>query len=42
MITHNLNLIEEFPGRQLLCENHQLTDVTLQEREDDDTTEEID
>ena len=25
MITHNLNLIEEFPGRQLLCENHQLT-----------------
>ena len=42
MITHNLNLLEEFPGRQLLCENHQLTDVTLQEREDDDTTEEID
>jgi len=41
MITHNLNLIEEFPGRQLLCENHQLTDVTLQEREED-TTEEID
>ncbi len=41
MITHNLNLIEEFPGRQLLCENHQLTDVTLQEREEE-TTEEID
>jgi cell division transport system ATP-binding protein len=41
MITHNLNLIEEFPGRQLLCENHQLTDVTLQEREEE-TIEEID
>ena len=42
MITHNLNLIEEFPGRQLLCENHQLTDVTLKEPEGADTTEEID
>ena len=42
MITHNLNLIEEFPGRQLLCENHQLTDVTLQEPVDDNTVDEID
>lgn len=41
MITHNLNLIEEFPGRQLLCDEHHLTDVTLKEREDD-TIDEID
>ena len=43
MITHNLNIIEEFPGRQLLCDNHQLTDVTMMEREDEkEETEEID
>ena len=42
MITHNLNLIEQFPGRQLLCENHQLTDVTLQEPAEDATIDEID
>ena len=42
MITHNLTLVEEFPGRQLLCENHQLTDVTMQEPVGDDTTDEID
>jgi hypothetical protein len=42
MITNNLNLIEEFPGRQLLCENHQLTDVTMEEPVDDNTVDEID
>ena len=43
MITHNLNIIEEFPGRQLLCDNHQLTDVTQQERkEETEETAELD
>lgn len=28
MITHNLHLLEEFPGRQLRCENHQLQEVS--------------
>jgi len=42
MITHNLNLIEQFPGRQLLCENQQLKDVTLQEPVADATIDEID
>jgi cell division transport system ATP-binding protein len=28
MITHNLHLLEEFPGRQLQCENHQLKEVS--------------
>ncbi len=41
MITHNLHLLEEFPGRQLLCENHQLVEVTPQ-REEQETTEELD
>lgn len=41
MITHNLNLLEQFPGRQLLCENHRLTEVTPQ-KDEQDTTEELD
>ncbi len=41
MITHNLHLLEEFPGRQLLCENHQLVEVTPQQ-EEQETTEELD
>lgn len=28
MITHNLHLLEEFPGRQFRCENHQLQEVS--------------
>lgn len=28
MTTHNLRLIEEFPGKVYCCENHQITDVT--------------
>ena len=28
MITHNLHLLEEFPGRQLRCEHHQLQEVS--------------
>lgn len=27
IITHNMHLIEEYPGRQLICENHKLKDV---------------
>ncbi|MBO4215135.1 MAG: ATP-binding cassette domain-containing protein [Bacteroidaceae bacterium] len=41
MITHNQILLEQFPGRQLLCENHQLTEVTPQKKEPE-TTEELD
>ena len=41
MITHNQTLLEQFPGRQLLCENHQLTEVTPQKKEPE-TTEELD
>ena len=41
MITHNLTLLEQFPGRQLLCENHQMTEVTPQKKEPE-TTEELD
>jgi len=41
MITHNLTLLEQFPGRQLQCENHRLTEVTPQ-KEAQETTEELD
>ena len=41
MITHNLTLLEQFPGRQLLCEDHRLAEVTPQKAEQD-TTEELD
>ena len=41
MITHNQTLLEQFPGRQLLCENHQLTEVTPLKKEPE-TTEELD
>jgi len=41
MITHNLTLLEQFPGRQLQCENHRLTEVTPQ-KEEQETTEELD
>ena len=27
MITHNLHLLEQFPGRQLNCKDHQLTEA---------------
>lgn len=27
IITHNTHLIEEYPGRQLICENHKLKDL---------------
>ncbi len=33
MITHNLHLLEEFPGRQLRCENHQLQEVSPSPRD---------
>ena len=39
MITHNLSLINHFPGRVLKCENHRLTEVTAQQQ---DSTEELD
>ena len=43
MITHNLQLLEQFPGRQLLCENHRLTEVNpAPEAPTQDTTEELD
>ena len=41
MITHNLHLLELFPGRQLLCENHRLSEVASQQKEQE-TTEELD
>lgn len=41
MITHNLTFLEQFPGRQLQCENHRLTEVTPQ-KEEQETTEELD
>ncbi len=28
MITHNMNLLEQFPGRQLHCEDHRLVEVS--------------
>lgn len=41
MITHNLHLLEQFPGRQFLCEGHHLTEVK-QSLKETDTTEELD
>ena len=41
MITHNLHLLEQFPGRQFHCEDHHLTEVTMSQ-EEQDSTEEID
>ena len=41
MITHNLTLLEQFPGRQLQCEDHRLAEVPPQKAEQD-TTEELD
>lgn len=41
MITHNLHLLEEFPGRQLQCKDHRLTEVT-QPKKEDESTEELD
>ncbi|MBR1666806.1 MAG: ATP-binding cassette domain-containing protein [Bacteroidaceae bacterium] len=41
MITHNLQLLEEFPGRQFLCKDHQLTEVKHLQKEEE-TTEELD
>lgn len=28
MITHNMNLLEQFPGRQLHCEDHRLVEIS--------------
>lgn len=42
MITHNLHLLEEFPGRQFLCKDHQLTEVKHPEANEEDTTEDLD
>ncbi|MDE5998519.1 MAG: ATP-binding cassette domain-containing protein [Bacteroidaceae bacterium] len=33
MITHNLHLLKEFPGRQFRCENHQLQEVSPSPRD---------
>lgn len=33
MITHNLHLLEEFPGRLFRCENHQLQEVSPSPRD---------
>ena len=30
MTTHNMNLLQEFPGKVLRCEEHQLLDVTAE------------
>lgn len=30
-ITHNMHLMEEYPGRQFVCEDHMLTEVTKQQ-----------
>ncbi len=40
MITHNLHLLEQFPGRQFKCENHCLVEVT--QKREEDSTEELD
>ena len=40
MITHNLHLLEQFPGRQFKCENHCLVEVVQSKEED--STEELD
>jgi len=40
IITHNLNLLDQFPGRQLKCENHQLVEV--ERLNEEESTEEID
>ena len=42
MITHNLHLLEEFPGRQFLCKDHQLTEVKHPEANEEATTEDLD
>lgn len=31
IITHNMHLIEEYPGRQLVCEDHKLSEVGQKE-----------
>lgn len=33
MITHNMSLLDQFPGRQLKCEGHQLVEVTPDKKE---------
>ena len=30
-ITHNMHLMEEYPGRQFVCKDHMLTEVTKQQ-----------
>ena len=40
MITHNLHLLEQFPGRQFKCENHCLVEVT--QKREEDSTEDLD
>ena len=42
MITHNLRLLEEFPGRQFLCKDHQMTEVFRPKNAQETSTEEID
>ena len=43
MITHNLQLLDQFPGRQLKCEEHRLQEVSpMQTQITQDTTEELD
>lgn len=42
MITHNLHLLEEFPGRQFLCKDHLITEVTHPQSAQETSTEEID
>ncbi len=40
MITHNLHLLEQFPGRQFKCENHCLVEVA--QKKEEDSTEDLD
>lgn len=40
MITHNLNLIDQYPGRQFLCDDHRLVEVPL--KVEKESVEELD
>ena len=40
MITHNLHLLEQFPGRQFKCKNHCLVEVA--QKKEEDSTEDLD
>lgn len=41
MITHNLNLVEQYPGRILQCKDHHLTEIPRQQPDIDHAGQEI-